>query len=336
MLYLSKVDRTSDNLRARGHFYVKEEILEKVFKSIDEQIEILISRNIIIDDYEKAYKLLSKNNYYYLINGYKNVFIDCTEKEERYLKGTKLEEIYALYKFDKDIKIIFLKYLLLIENEVDAFIAYEFSKKYGHKDYLIPINFCYLNFKSNYVKKFIKDVNLEIQYQYKNSNEMIVHYLDNYGYIPMWVLVRVLSFGKISKFYSLMKQQEQNSISRKYNLRVKEFEMILHNLTLVRNICAHDEKLYDIKLKKRISSNIYHKKLEIENKDGNYQLGTRDLFSISIIFKLLLEREEFNEFYTEVINNIKVLSEKLFTVTIDKIIYKMGFPENYKELLNIK
>ena len=309
--------------------------MEKTFKTIDEQIDILKSRNIIIDDYSKAYDLLSKNNYYYLINGYKDLFIDNTSKEEKYITGTKIEEMYALYEFDKDIKINFLKYLLLIENEIDTYIAYEFSKSYGHKNYLIPANFCNSNSKQFLIEKFIKDINLEIDYQYKNSNEMIIHYLDNYKYIPLWVLVRILSFGKISKFYSLMKPKEQNTISRKYNLRISEFRIILHNLTLIRNICAHDEKLYDIKMKNRISSTIYHKKLKIENKNGNYQYATRDLFSIIIALKLLLEKEQFNRFYTEIIKSIEKLKEELYTIQINKAMYKMGFPKDYKKLLKL-
>ena len=309
--------------------------MEKTFKTIDEQIEILKSRNIIINDYDKAYKILSKNNYYYLINGYKDLFIDKASKEEKYIKNTKLEEIYALYEFDKDIKINFLKYLLLIENEIDSYIAYEFSKVYGHKNYLIPNNFNNLNFKNNLIDKFINDVNLEIQYQYKNSNEMIVHYIDKYNYVPLWVLVRVLSFGKISRFYSLMKPKEQNTISKKYNLRINEFKIILHNLTLVRNICAHDEKLYDIKMKSRISNNIYHKKLKIESKNGNYQYATRDLFSIVIALKLLLEKEQFYKFYTEIMKSIEILKKQLITITLDKVMYRMGFPKNYKKLLKV-
>lgn len=309
--------------------------MEKIFKTIDEQIEILKSRNIIIDDYDKAYKILSKNNYYYLINGYKDLFIDRASKEEKYIKNTKLEEIYALYEFDKDLKINFLKYLLLIENEIDSYIAYEFSKVYGHKNYLIPNNFTNLNFKNNLIDKFINDVNLEIKYQYKNSNEMIVHYINKYKYVPLWVLVRVLSFGKISRFYSLMKPKEQNTISKKYNLRINEFKIILHNLTLVRNICAHDEKLYDIKLKNRISNNIYHKKLKIESKNGNYKCATRDLFSIIIALKLLLEEEQFYKFYTEIIKSIEILKKQLITITLDKVMYRMGFPKNYKRLLKV-
>lgn len=218
-----------------------------------------------------------------MINGYKDLFVDNTSKEEKYINGTKIEEMYALYEFEK----------------------------------------------------FIKNVDLEIDYQYKNSNEMIRHYLDNYKYIPLWVLVRILSFGKISKFYSLMKPKEQNTISRKYNLRIPEFRIILHNLTLIRNICAHDEKLYDIKMKNRISSTIYHKKLKIENKNGNYQYATRDLFSIIIALKLLLEKEQFNKFYSEIFKSMETLKKKLCTIQIDKVMYKMGFPKNYKKLLKL-
>lgn len=309
--------------------------MEKEFKTIDEQIQILKSRNIIIENYEKTYNILMKNNYYYLINGYKNLFLDNTSKKEKYINGTNIEEIYTLYNFDKNLKINFLKYLLLIENEINTYIAYEFSKSYGHKNYLIPENFNNSDSKKSLINKFIDDVNLEIQYQYKNSNEMIIHYLDNYKYIPLWVLVRILSFGKISKFYSLMKAKEQNAISRKYNLRIHEFKVILHNLTLIRNICAHDEKLYDIRMKSRISSTIYHKKLDIKNKNGNYQFATRDLFSIVIVLKILLEKRDFDCFYKEIIKDIQKLQKNIITVKIKDILDRMGFPENYKKLLKL-
>lgn len=309
--------------------------MEKTFKTINEQIEILKSRNIIIENYDKAYKLLSKNNYYYLINGYKDLFLDYTSKEEKYIDSLKLEEIYTLFEFDKDIKIIFLKYLLLIENEIDTYIAYEFSKSYGHKNYLVSENFNNSNLKKSLIEKFINDVNLEIKHQYKSSNEMIIHYIDNYNYVPLWVLVRILSFGKVSRFYSLMKSKEQNAISKKYNLRINELSVILHNFTIIRNICAHDEKLYDIKMKNRINSTIYHKKLKIECKNGNYQYATRDLFSVIIALKLLLEKKQFKKFYAEIIKNVDILGKKLNAISIDKILNKMGFPKNYKKLLKL-
>lgn len=307
--------------------------MEKTFKTIEEQIQILKSRNILIEDYNKTYDLLNANNYYYLINGYKDLFLNSESNIETYISGTKIEELYSLYVFDKKIKILFLKYLLLIENQINTYIAYEYSKSYGHKNYLIPNNLNNSNIKKSLIKKFIDDVNLEIQYQYKNSNKMVTHYIDNYHYIPLWVLVRILSFGKISKFYSIMKPKEQNAISRKYNLQINEFKVILHNLTLIRNICAHDEKLYDIKMKNRIYSTIYHKKLNIENINGNYKCATRDLFSIVICLKLLLDKKDFNCFYSKLIGNIQELEKSITTIKIQSILNVMGFPKNYKKLL---
>lgn len=308
--------------------------MEKEFKTIDEQIAILKSRNIVIEDYNRANKILTQNNYYYLVNGYKDLFLDNSVKKEKYIDNVRLEEIYALYAFDKNIKINFLKYILLFENEINTYIAYEFSKSYGHKKYLVLQNFNNISSNTSLIEKFIKDINLEIEYQYKSCNKMIVHYLDTYKNIPLWVLVRILSFGKISKFYSLMKQKEQNTISRKYNLRIPEFKIYLQNLTLIRNICAHDEKLYDIKVKSRIFPTCYHERLNIK-KNNKYQYATRDLFSIVIILKMLLEQEQFDEFYKNVIADIEKLDKELVSININKVLYKMGFTKNYKELLNM-
>lgn len=307
--------------------------MEKEFKTIDEQIEILRSRNIRIDNYNEIYNILKNNNYYYLINGYKDLFLYKNTNKDKYIDNTDIKEIYALYKFDKNIKINFLKYILLIENQIDTYIAYEFSKTYGHKNYLIPSNFN--NLQNSLIEKFINDVKMEIKYQYKASNKMIVHYLDTYNYIPLWILVRILSFGKISKFYSFMKQREQNAISRKYNLQTNKFRIILHNLTIIRNICAHDEKLYDIRLKNRIFSTIYHKKMKISSKSGNYEYATRDLFSVVIILKILLDKNDFNNFYRCLINDIKELENSITSIEIKSILDKMGFPKNYKKLINL-
>lgn len=308
--------------------------MEKQFKTIEEQIQILKSRNLKIEDYNKTYKMLIKNNYYYLINGYKDLFLEKTTKEEKYLDNTRIEEIYALYIFDKKIKINILKYILLLENEIDSYLSYEFSKTYGHKNYLNLKNFNHTKSNIPLIKKFMNDINLEIEYQYKSSNKMIIHYLDTYQYIPLWVLVRILSFGKISKFYSLMKQKEQNAISRKYHLKIPEFKIYLQNLTLIRNICAHDEKLYDIKVRSRIFPTCYHEKLNIK-KNNKYQHATRDLFSIIIILKMLLEKEQFDNFYRTIIEDIQELKKQLLTINVNKVLYKMGFPINFKELLKL-
>lgn len=113
--------------------------MDKEFKTIEEQIEILKERNLIVNE-ERAKEIFRDNNYYYLINGYKDLFIDENSEEEKYKEGATLEEIFALYRFDSELRNAFLKYILKIERRMDTYIAYEFSKKYGERNYLIGVN----------------------------------------------------------------------------------------------------------------------------------------------------------------------------------------------------
>lgn len=309
--------------------------MEKVFKTVYEQIKLLKSRQLKIENINLALKILENNNYYYLINGYKNLFIDFSSNTEKYIDGTTIEEIYDLYEFDRKLRIIFLEYILLIERKIDTYIAYEFSKEHGYKDYLIPDNFDYNKKNKKIVDKLLKDINLEILHQYKNSNKMIKHYIGTYNYIPLWVLIRILSFGKVSKFYSIMKQKEKNKISKKFNIKSEILKIYLTNLGEIRNICAHDEKLYDISLRFKISSNNYHSILKIEKLKGNYKNGVQDLFSIVLILKIMLEKEQFNQFYKSIIKNIQELKKKINNIEFIKVLDKMGFPKNYKKLLNL-
>lgn len=46
----------------------------------------------------------------------------------------------------------------------------------------------------------------------------------------------------------------------------------------------------------------------------------------------MLEKKQFNEFYSNIIKLIKKLDNQLSSIHINKVLYKMGFPKNYKDL----
>ncbi len=307
--------------------------MKKEFKTIEEQIEILKERNLIIDE-EKARDIFRDNNYYYVINGYKDLFIDESNKEEKYKDGTVLEEIFAIYKFDSELRSIFLKYILNVERRIDTYIAYEFSKQYGEQNYLTESNFNNNKANNSKIKNLITEINLNINIQVRNGNKMLSHYIRNYGYIPLWVLIRIITFGQISKFYDLMKQQDQNKVAKNFKIREKELKTYIHNLAIIRNICAHDEKLYDIRLKNTIMKNNIHQKLNLNLQNGQYTNGYKDLFSIVIILKVLLKEKEFKEFYTLIINEIEELKNEIKSIDFSQVLDKMGFVEDYKKLLD--
>ena len=63
----------------------------KVFKTIEEQIDILKSKGLIVEDYDKAKEILLRENYFFL-NGYRSPFLVTGSK--RFVKGSTFEELY--------------------------------------------------------------------------------------------------------------------------------------------------------------------------------------------------------------------------------------------------
>lgn len=308
--------------------------MEKDFKTIEEQIEILKTRGLLVNE-GRATEILTDNNYYYLINGYKDLFVNKNSDAEKYKENVTLEEIYALYKFDSELRINLLRYILIIERRLDTYIAYEFSKAYGNKEYLTESNFDNNKRNGYKITNLIADIRTNMTEQIKIGNKMLNHYIKKHGFIPLWVLIRIMTLGEVSKFYELMKQKEQNAIAKKFGVREKTLKTYLHNIAIVRNICAHDEKLYDLKLNNAIIKNNIHFNYNLDLKDGEYSNGYKDLFSIIIILKVLLKDAEFKKFYNILINDLKELKENIKSIELLQILNKMGFPKDYKKLLNM-
>ena len=55
----------------------------------------------------------------------------------------------------------------------------------------------------------------------------------------------------------------------------------------------------------------------------------------SLLLTQKMVEEQFYKFYTEIIKSIEILKKQLITITLDKVMYRMGFPKNYKRLLKV-
>ncbi|QHF55452.1 MULTISPECIES: Abi family protein [Streptococcus] len=73
----------------------------KPFKTIDEQIEILKSRNLTFLHEPSARRILATVGYYELVNGYKDIGI---EEGERFRDGFTFEQLFHVFNMDKDIR----------------------------------------------------------------------------------------------------------------------------------------------------------------------------------------------------------------------------------------
>lgn len=309
----------------------------KEFKTYQKQIEILKSRGIVINNEEFALEKLQEDNYYNIINGYKDLFIDSNQ----YIQGTNFEEIYSLFEFDRNLKSILLKNILIVENILRTLIAYNFSLKYGNDNYLKIDNFETLKNsgckKEKYqerieqIQKLICNMQLDIANNIKKK-PYINHYILNYGFVPLWVLVNAISLGRLSQFYSLMDQSVRINVSRKWNVKENELNQFIKNLSYFRNLCAHDERVYNATINQPIPDTIYHYKLNLKKKDNNFIQGKSDLFSLIISLKMLLPNDKFNTMCNQIEGRMKSLEKKIFVINPQKIFDKMGFPLNWIQI----
>ena len=84
----------------------------KIFKNLDQQIEILQSRGLIISDIEKTKDILFRENYFF-VSGYRHIFMN-PEKDNLFLPGTTFDELYGVFVFDRHIRNIIFKNLLIV------------------------------------------------------------------------------------------------------------------------------------------------------------------------------------------------------------------------------
>lgn len=253
--------------------------------------------------------------------------------------------------FDRELRNIFIRYILEIENNVKSVLAHDFSGKYGHDNYLKVSNFDTSvkrwerktsAQKIGDVSDLISKLQHEIARQLDKNNPMISHYMLEYGYVPLWVLVNALTLGSISKFYSYLSQKDQNDIGRHFMLKPDEMNSFLQVLTIFRNACAHDERLYNLKALRRsmkpnsIRTMPIHTKLGIPvGTDNNPVCGKNDLFAIVIIFKIMLSKSSFNTFVRALKKQLDILNKALTTINITAVTDAMGLPANWEDIQTI-
>lgn len=215
-------------------------------------------------------------------------------------------------------------------------ISHESSALYGHDNYLKLSSFQATNEKEiAEVTKLIGDIQQEIARQMSKHHQVVTHYMTQHGYIPLWVLVNVLTFGKITNFYLHMKSADRVKVGRAFSVPYEELHKYMTMLGLARNKCAHDERFYDIRFKQSLAPRQIAKWSSLGIpliKSGTYKSGTRYAYAIAIIFALLLQKSETKKFVTSIKDAFSRLSKSLVTISVDDVMQTMGCPKNWTSM----
>ena len=306
----------------------------KTFKTLDEQINILQSKGLFIPDIEYAKEILLRENYFF-VSGYRLLFMESVTNKN-FLPGANFNELYAMFHFDRHIRNIIFKNILIIENNVKSIIAYNLSKRYGYREkkYLAVKNFTDDKRKRKQVEDLLRKMKRQIRIN-GSQHQATVHYQEKYGYIPLWIVVKILSFGIVSELYQILKVEDQKSIADDFHITSDVLSVYLPILANFRNLCAHEDILYEHHTHRDIEDTKYHELLNIPKVDDEYIYGKHDVFALVIILKQLLRKDDFFLMMNELEYEIQLLTGALQTISIQKVLDAMGFPLNYERIVNL-
>ena len=272
---------------------------KKPFKTYNQQLKILRNRNLTISDGSRAISVLKRDNYYNVINGYKDIFLEISGSNEKYYDNTTFEHINALSIFDKKIRHLFLYYILTFENLIKSKISYYHTETYNEIFNYLDVN----NFtgKADDITKLISSISKEIE---KHTNlkkpNAFSHYIEEHGELPLWVLFQKSTFGTASYFFTSLQDDIKLKICEELNqehskrYKLKNFVVInplflentIHFINSYRNICAHNERFYNCAFQKKGFKVDYSPYSKAEFR------GT--VFDLLIILKLFILKSEFD------------------------------------------
>lgn len=221
--------------------------------SLDQQIEHLVSKGLIIDNTDEAKITLSFISYFRL-KLYQKHFVG---NDNRFYPDTNFNTLINLYSFDRDLKLILFHAIENIEIAIKTLINNQMCEKYGSHWHLDANNFRTLQAVSDkplsdkeaYVKFshdiFIRDLTEECRIG--SQHHFISNYMSTYNDPPLppsWMVLEIITFGTISKIYEYLNDAEvKNNVADAFKLTKKILTSWLHCITNIRNICAHHSKL---------------------------------------------------------------------------------------------
>lgn len=311
------------------------EIFNKPPLTYEKQVELLLSRGLIVTDRKRAERHLA-NISYYRLSAY---MLPYKKKEngiiiDAFKEGTTWDDIYDLYVFDRKLRLLVFDAIERLEVAIRTQIIYQLSHKYGshwqdNAHIFIPPREVTLRDG----RKITIDVYREIQSHIKeqlHSNRaevFIQHYHNKYDTPenpPSWMSVEIMYFNHLSKICTGLKNRADIvGIASYFALPPKTFCSWLHTMNYVRNICAHHSRLWNRDLNIVPEKLSFSKRLVWINTPDTAKRSKNYYFFCMINYMLQVANPT-SQFKTKL---KELLEEYKNVISLDS----MGFPQGWKE-----
>lgn len=211
----------------------------KSFLTVEEQLDLLVSRGLIVRDRDNALNILSRTNYYRF-----SAYSLTLRKNDVFDAGITFDDVYELYRFDDAFRKVIFQYSQYAEISLRSYVAYEFSKKYGALGYMDSGNFENQFYHLDFLTRLQEEIG-------KSDDVFVFHYKNDFNSVfPMWVAIECMTFGNLSKLYKNLKVDDRTLISKKYYGVSREYtENWFQAAVFARNVSAHGGRFYNRKLR---------------------------------------------------------------------------------------
>lgn len=224
----------------------------KRFHDENDLVQRLIGRGLVCPDENELRRILRTVGYYRL-TGYLYPF--RKPNADDYVDGTTLKQIWRLYSFDRRLRLSVMDALARIEVALRAKIMQHHST-YCNGDpfgYCDPAAMPGLN-NARFIG-FLESVDKAIMQAAAANDPAVVHHNALYGQskVPVWVLMENLSFGDVGTYYQFLPPIVQQQVANEFGIWPSAFRGWVNLLRRVRNICAHQGRLWNRKINSPIS-----------------------------------------------------------------------------------
>lgn len=223
----------------------------KIFRSYEEQIDLLASRGMSIHDRDWAVDHLRSINYYRL-SGYWYPFRmlrgEGEPRSDRFLPGTDLREVVALHDFDARLRAAAFTALSHVELTIRARLGHELGRVdpliHHRPDLLGPTA---RQSRSGLPSASYTTWSRQFDEEFRRSREdFVAHHRENYrGRLPIWAAVEILDWGKLTRLFGMSPRDVRDAVASEIALTGPQLESWLKSLNILRNYAAHHGRVFN-------------------------------------------------------------------------------------------
>lgn len=287
-----------------------------IAKTVDEQISLLQSRGMIIDNIEKAKEVLLDVGYYRLgfyWFPFEKSFPQKHHRVHKFKEKTDFDDAVKLYYFDFNLRNILLKPLSRIEIAFRTKVIYYVSNYYRESptwfvDPTIVSKFQANTFERKVYKQILETTPVIALHHKHHINDK---------FAPAWKTLEFMTFGEVLHLFNSIKD-ENIKLQVANGFGVKKLVTFVNYLNLVkdlRNTCAHGNVLYDFTPEKSI-----RKGPAMMKGIGNNQ-NLNGALRVVLFFMKEISENRYNELVAEIDDLIGKYSQRK---SVDMILNKIS------------